>query len=256
VELQALEKLWPVELVRFNRAKQALLRSLPHDDPLLSPVDLLHTIECASDETLHTKALAFALDPSKPHGFGKDILVALLQTIGKIHQRAGVVAVLKRIQKSTVRIRVRPEHQFRLEGFRNRRVARSDIWIEAKARTKTAVIVIENKIRASESDGQLAWYEHKVRDWCKRAGHSRFLLLFLTPDGVVARTAESQWWVPVSYLQVAAALRLAWKRNKTAAGRNWLGLYINSITQGVIGMRPDLKAGITPARIKEYLGGT
>jgi hypothetical protein len=81
-------------------------------------------------------------------------------------------------------------------------------------------------------------------------------LLFLTPDGVEARTAKRQWWVPVSYLQVAAALRLAWKRNKTAPGRSWLGLYINSITQGVVGMRPDLNAGITPARIREYLGGT
>lgn len=254
LELEALEKVWPATRRNFIRKRRELLAAVPKDDPVRLTVDLLHSIKCASDETLHTQALAYALDPTQGHGFGKTVAQALLETIARLRPRAGAARVLRRIRKKNVKIRVRPEYRYRIEGYRNRSIARSDIWVEARVRKTSALIVIENKIGAAESEGQLTWYEQKARSWCRKEGHSRCLLIFLTRDGRIARTAKKHPWISLSYLQLAAALRTAWKRTTSSAGHSWLGLYIASISRGLLGMEPEEWDSVSLADIETYLG--
>jgi PD-(D/E)XK nuclease superfamily len=253
IELEKLLRQWPKALKQFKSERSALLSQIPPQDPLRLSVDLLQSIRCASDETLHTQALAYALDPERGHGFAKGVLVALLKTVSRLYPRAGAARVLRRVEKQNVTISVTPEFRFRVEGIRNRSVARSDIWIEAKVRESAALIVIENKIRAGESQGQLAWYERKVRIWCKQHG-ARYLLIFLSKDGKPPSSANTYPWVAISYLQLAAALRMAWRHNIRSAGAEWLALYIASITKGVLGMDLERWGGVKLADVQTYLG--
>jgi hypothetical protein len=253
-ELRELTKLWDGAERKLRRKREKLLRCLPSDDPMHLKVDLLHSIKCASDETLHTQALAYILDPSQKHGFGTSVLTALLETIAAINGRAGAARILHFTRRRTSQLRVTPEYRYRIEGYRDRSIARSDIWVETKARKKSSVLVIENKIGAAESYGQLAWYERKVQSWCKARGHNRHLLVFLTPDGRPASTSKKQKWIALSYLQLAAALRTAWIANRNAAGAEWLALYIASITQSVLGIDVDRPEGFSASKIETYLG--
>jgi hypothetical protein len=254
VELEALQKIWPEARKNFVAKRRKLLASVPEDDPVRLTVDLLHSIKCAADETLHTQALAYALDPMQGHEFGKSIAEALVETIADLRPRAGAARVLRRIRRKNVTLSVRPEYRYRVEGYRNRSIARSDIWVEARVRNNSALIIIENKVGAAESKGQLSWYEQKARSWCRKEGHSRCLLIFLTPDGRPARTAKKSRWISISYLQLAAALRIAWRRTRSSAGHGWLGLYIASITRGLLGMQPEEWDSVSLSDIQTYLG--
>ena len=253
-QLRQLDKLWPSAKREIEHKWERLMRTIPADDPIRREVDLLHSIKCASDESLHTQALAYILDPSQGHGFGNKVFAALLEKIAELNGRAGAARILHSIRRRTTRLRVAPEYRYRVEGFKDRSIARSDIWIEAHARKKSGVVVIENKIGAAESHGQLAWYERKVRSWCKARGHDRCLLMFLTPDGRASSTAEIQKWVPLSYLHLASALRSAWVKNRSVAGSEWLALYIASITRGVLGIDLDRAKGASVSDIEIYLG--
>ena len=76
-----------------------------------------------------------------------------------------MLALLRR-QRTTVSIT--PEYRYRMEGFRNRSLARCDIWITIRGRKDAALVIIENKIGAPEGKDQFEWYERKAREWCKR----------------------------------------------------------------------------------------
>lgn len=252
-ELTQLLRLWPKARTDFETERRRLLQEIPNDDPLRSAVDLLNPIRCASDETLHSQALAYALDPAQAHGLGRTVLVTMLRHIQSSYPKGGAARILKRVQKQSVHLTVTPEYRFRLEGIRNRSVARSDIWIQAKVRSRSALVIIENKIGASESDGQLGWYEHKVDAWCKKHG-ARSLLIFLTRDGQSPRTARAHKWIPLSYLGLAAILRKALLQCQGAEGAEWLRLYIASITRGVLGMRVERPQSVLLADLRKYLG--
>jgi hypothetical protein len=126
---------------------------------------------------------------------------------------------------------VTSEYRYSVEGSRIRSLARCDIWITLQARKKAALIVIENKIAAREGAGQLGWYEREARKWCKKH-KGRSLLVWLAPE----KRNASDGWANLSYLELASALRKAWRRNLRAVGRPWLGLYIAAITSGVLGI--------------------
>jgi hypothetical protein len=117
-------------------------------------------------------------------------------------------------------------------------------------------VVIENKIGAAESEGQLGWYERKVEAWCNARGHNRSLLVFLTPDGREPSSTQGKKWQPVSYLQLASVLRSVWIANRKAAGAGWLALYIASIMRGVLGVDLERPGGISADQIETYLGLT
>lgn len=253
-ELRSLLAWWPAVEKEYSRRRERLLRSLRDNDPARLKVDLLNPIKRASDETLHTQALAYILNPLERHGFGMEALRAILRTAAKVNGRIGASRVLRTVQGATTRVSVTPEYHYKISGFRNKSVARSDIWIEMQARKESSVVVLENKLGAAESDGQLGWYELKAKAWCSARDHDRFLLIFLTPDGREPSTSVSEEWMLLSYLHLAGALRHVWRRNQGAEGASWLALYISSILHGVVGIDLNRRGGFRPGQIETYLG--
>lgn len=114
--------------------------------------------------------------------------------------------------------------------------------------------MLENKIKAAESDGQLSWYERKAEAWCKARGHDRFLLVFLSREGKATATSQKKRWVALSYLELAAVLRAVWAETRPALGAQWLALYVASITQGVLGINLERPDNLTLVNIETYLG--
>lgn len=253
-DLDLLARLWPAVKKRVALERERLLRNVPKDDPLRLQVDLLGPIKCASDETLHTQALAYAMDPRTGHQLAKRVLISLLEFLHLKYPRSGAARVLKTARKAAARISVQPEYKYSVEGFRDRSTARSDIWVEIQVMKRSAVIVIENKIKAAESDGQLGWYERKAKGWCKARGHDRYLLVFLSRDGKDATTSDGKKWVLLSYLELAAVLRKVWSDMRPALGAQWLALYLASITRGVLGINLERQRGIRVPDLQTYLG--
>jgi hypothetical protein len=255
VELQNLERHWPAVKRAVQRKRIALSRAIPKDDPIRLQVDLLGPINCASNEVLHTQALAYAMDPHSSHQLAKHVLISILEFLRNMHPRSGAARVLRTARKAGARISVKPEYRYVVEGFRDKAVARTDIWIEIQVAKRSALVVVENKINAAESDGQLSWYERKAEAWCKARGHDRFLLVFLSKKGNDASTSANNRWVAMSYLQLAAALRKVWRKARSAPGAQWLALYIASITRGVLNIDLERHGGVTLLDIQTYLSG-
>jgi hypothetical protein len=253
-ELESLQRKWPAVRNRLERKRRHLLRAIPDDDPIRLQVDLLGPIKCASDETLHTQALAYVMDPQTGHQLSKHVLLSLLEFLRSKYPRSGAARVLKTARKAGARINVKPEYRYRVEGFRHRSVARSDVWIEIQVAQRSALIVLENKIKAPESDGQLSWYERKAEAWCKARGHDRFLLVFLSRKGKATTTSQNRKWVALSYLELAAVLRKVWAETRPALGAQWLALYVASITRGVLGINLERPDNLTLVEIETYLG--
>ncbi|MEW6690844.1 MAG: PD-(D/E)XK nuclease family protein [Pseudomonadota bacterium] len=253
-ELESLQRLWPAVRKQVERKRRHLLRAIPKDDPIRLQVDLLGPIKCASDETLHTQALAYAMDPQTGHQLAKHVVLSLLEFLRSKYPRSGAARVLRTARKAGARISVEPEYRYRVEGFRHKSAARSDIWIEIQGAKRSAVMVLENKIKAAESDGQLSWYERKAAAWCKARGHNRFLLIFLSREGQAATTYEKRRWVALSYLELASVLRKVWVEARPALGAQWLALYVASIMHGVLGINLKRHENFNLVDVQAYLG--
>jgi hypothetical protein len=257
LELDALTHYWPNVIREFDKKRHSLERKIPKDDPLRLPVDLLTPLNRRSDEILHTRALAYLLDPSNHHGFGKAILGAILQNVKQGDSCCSEAAayILGLLAGNSVRISVTPEYRYKVDGFRDRSVARPDIWIEVRMPSNAALVVIENKINACESNGQLGWYERKARLWCKHErGQAVSLLIFIAPEQREVKSSDTDEWAVLSYIELAAALRTVWKYKRRAVGRSWLGLYIASITRGLLELDISSSDGTNLAQIQTYLG--
>jgi hypothetical protein len=249
LQLDALSGHWPEIEKKISRTRRRLNQDIPKDDPIRLSVNLLAPIGRIRDENVHTRALAYLLDPSNPHGFRKRVLSSLIQKVQDIGPHGiGASKVLALLHRKWTKISVISEYRYRIEGFRHRSVARCDIWITLRARKDAAVVIIENKIDAPEGNGQLGWYERKAREWCKK-NNGRALLVYLASE-----KREKDKWVSLSYLDLASALRGAWIKDSRAAGRAWLGLYIAAITGGVLGFDTSRLQDIALTDIEAYLG--
>jgi hypothetical protein len=75
---------------------------------------LLTPIEQASDENLHTRALAYLFNPGKPHGFGKDVFAAILE---KLPQGAEMSEVSRLAHRERLTVNVEAEYRSRIEAL-------------------------------------------------------------------------------------------------------------------------------------------
>lgn len=214
-----------------------LLRNAP-DDPILSRDSLLKPMNAELNERLHTQTLAYLFDGKKPHKFGAGVFAAFVSAMPHGSGARKISALLK---GSRTTITVEPEYWFANDCI--------DLWIEIRARSRYALVVIENKIDAPETRDQLRRYQKKARDWCNKHSRAPYLLVYLTPEG---ETASSDQWVSFSYLQLASVLRQIWNRNRRAYGRTWLSMYIATITRGVLEINPERDMSLTD--LKSYLG--
>jgi hypothetical protein len=260
LELDALNHYWPAVQHEFDRKRRLLDREIPKDDPIRLAVDLLGPIKRRDGELLHTQALAYLLDPSSDHGLGTGVLAAILRRLGqRVVCRAQTTRILRLLERKDVKTTVTPEYHYKVEGFRERSSARPDIWIDIDTDAEAALIIIENKINAPESNHQLAWCERKARQWCKREQRKPkrafSLLIFIASDRRDVKSSEFDEWAVLPYVELAAALRTVWKRRRRAVGRPWLGLYIASITRGLLGLDVSSSANTDLTEIEVYLGG-
>lgn len=249
--LSGLNEHWSALEKQILKQRRTLSNEIDEDDPIRIPVDLLSPIKRQSDETIHTRALAYLLNPSEEHGLGKDVLAAILT---KLPRGKGAAKLAELLRQKRTRVDVFPEYRYSIEGSSTRSVARNDIRIEMRTNNKAALIVIENKIDAREGEGQLGWYEADARNWRKK-NKGRSLLVYLGRKKRQTKLDDDQW-LSLTYLDLASALRNVWRRRRSrlAPGHAWLGLYISAITRGVLGIDINRLEATTIKNIDTYLG--
>jgi hypothetical protein len=191
---------------------------LPTDDPLFCPISLFGTIDYGRMETAHTNALAWLLDPSRPHDFGDSLLRSLLSWykgtphVGQLH-------------------RVKVANEYLISG------GRLDIHVEGEwedsGATTPWVLIVEAKIDAWEGEDQLPKYDK----WLAAHARGRLpLRIFLTADGRLP--AGSDEWKPMSFLQMVQVFRKTYSDLKEAAGFHFLRFYLAGVLQDICGFSP------------------
>jgi hypothetical protein len=211
--------------------------------PLDSSLDLLSPLGKALHEPTHTQILAFLMDPGKPHGLGIRVLREVFKMMGRLipgEDSFERLAFDSAQSTDTLRrIRVTAEHVNELDGCN----ARCDLWLELEDDHRSLIVVIENKVGASEHGDQLKTYEEAL--W-RRAKERRRLsleakLVYLTPDGRLPdQDFDRRLWLPVSYTNLAACLAHA-SRDAPDPGKTLLNLYNSTILRYVLGVpsHPD-----------------
>ena len=198
----ALDELGQLFAVENDRARLALERleedgaDLQRLDGMLAEwrdeVDVFDALGLHGDEQFHSNLLAWLLDPRGSHGLGDHFLLRFLAASGA--PRAIPASDLP----STV---VRREKSLELDGD----YGRLDIWmlnVDAEF-----VCAVENKVWASEGEGQLAWYRKVLA--CDHHGQ-RVHLVFLTPRGVPPDDPqEREHWMTMSYTDILRLVSLA-----------------------------------------------
>ena len=204
----------------FVKRAQAIASSLPPDHPIMMPFGLLGDLSIAQlHETMHTRMLAWLLDPDMPHRFGTVLLRALLNEAG-----AGL------LELTNVQVHTEfplPSDLGRVDIFATGKTVDSEeswgLWIEAKSKQVT-----------QEGQDQLSRYEQHRSAW-RRNTAGRDYGIFLTPDGRYTRSTENpQQWVTLSYSRLADLLWREAGSHRDALGFEWLRLYLSSIIKGYL----------------------
>lgn len=182
-------------------------------------VDVFDALRLHGDEQFHSDLLAWLLDPRGSHGLGDDFLQGFLAASGASR------ALRAADWPSTI---VRREKSIELDG----EYGRLDIWVLNQE--ANFVCAVENKVWASEGEGQLAWY----RKVLARDHHGqRVHLVFLTPRGVMPDDpAERERWTAVSYTDI---LRLV-EGTMAAAGDTANGDVLAVLRQYAITLRRNI----------------
>lgn len=234
IQLAALETHWARIKKKIEKRRRTLAQRIPPDDPIKLSVDLLTPIGCDTDENLYTQALAYLCDERNEHDLQRSVLICILRKIKTLCPRGSTAfsaagrALYMMDRKGAI---IDPRAEYKHD------TGRSDVWITLRHKQNHALIVIENKIGAHVRAEQLAGYRNEAQSWCKHHHAPPPLLVLLTRKD---EEKEKENWVNLTYLQLASALRQVWMANKNSTGAPWLGLYISSITAGVLDI--DVKA--------------
>jgi hypothetical protein len=217
------------------------LDQVPCDDPLHGPVSLFRTMDFGRLETAHTRALAWMLDNRREHGFGNQLLEALLR-----HLMKG-----RRIRVTHVD---NVESEF-LIHFGPARTEAGRIDVLAKGRWEEMgkevswLLVIEAKIDAEESEDQLSQYD----DWLKRYSQpTEVIRVFLTPNGRAPRTSPA--WKVLSFVDLASVFRRVLPGLKDTPGYHFLRYYLTGVLQDICGWPASISSDCkNPYAVVDYL---
>jgi hypothetical protein len=245
-DLAELKSLWDQIESKANKSRQQVIQDIPRNDPLRLKVDLLRPMARIKDENLHTRVLAYLLDENNGHGFGRGVLIPLLEKINSLCQHPASRAASSKARHlcgaKQTKVSVIPEYRFPVKRIRNRSAGRNDIVVEFRATDCAVLVVIENKIEALVRKGQLETYETESRNWCKRErtkGKSTYALHILLTRETREEQKPEENWVTLTYLNLASILRNSFFKYPEAKGRQFLQLYIASITNGLLGIDID-----------------
>lgn len=251
IELEILKKHWKELDDSIRKGREEARNKIPADDPIRLHLDLLTPLDCISDEIIHTRALAYLLRPTQSHGLSaaNGVLAEILTRLPAETCATEILAILRGDQ---ARVEVTPEYRYSIEGFGERSLARCDMWIEIHSKSDAALIIIENKIGSLEHGDQTKWYKNEAKNWRNKYKYKkgRSILIWLAPD----ERGAGDNWISLRYIALASALRAVWCRNECSPDfRAWLGFYIASITQGILGMDVG-SADLSINDINLYLG--
>jgi hypothetical protein len=231
--LQRLADLARVGVNRFEEWRLAVEAS--KRDPSLLGVDLLGVMGRERDETAHTQVLASLIDRAP---FSSRLL-----------DRLGAAAGQSKIDTSKGKPSVLAEHGVRA-GEADRRL---DLLIEVGGEDDRLVVVVENKIDAKDSEGQLDDYA----SWARSRSSQEPLLVYLTPRGDPPTMAQQAGvWVPVSYMRLLEEWRRVLRDEERTPGP-WvevLRLYLATLARHICGVRLRPGASLSEqVRMIEYL---
>lgn len=205
--------------------------------PLGWDLDLLSPLGKGRNEVLHTQCLAYLLDHRQNHGIGIRALREFFALLGRLIPGEDI---FEKLSKDTVenaerlrQVRVFAERRVDSRGERGTAVMdrRCDIWLELIEEGRSIVVVIENKIDATEHDSQLAAYEQAVWRWAQDRRQLSFdaKLIFLSPNRILPEGKDDQkLWLAVGYTELAAALVHA-TRDAPEPGRTYVLLYVATL---------------------------
>lgn len=171
---------------------------------LLSQPTLFDVLGISQDELVHSRMLAWLLDPMGSHGAGAKPLRRFLYTASKLAYAEGVdfgvngypITPLLAETFSLADVRVRCEY-----SLSNKR--RPDLVIWSDLENERWLCVVENKVLSDEGEEQTTSY---YKEMLKSFPPERFryrLFVYLTPEG---NRPESKRFVPISYSKVTGML--------------------------------------------------
>jgi hypothetical protein len=160
--------------------------------------DWLGVLGKQRDELVHSRMIAWLLDPCRPHGLGSRLLKAIAAEVSGEEVRD--------LERARVRCEV-PVGEGRI-----------DILV---TREPDFHLLIENKVDADEASDQCRYY----REHAEYPG-ARFV--FLTPDG---RRASDEAFVCLSYRRLSALLAQVLRDAPGAAARHIAEEYLRTLSQ-------------------------
>jgi hypothetical protein len=217
------------------------LRPVAKDSPLLCPIGLFGPMGLGRLETSHTHALSWLLNPKAEHGFGGQLIRALLGEIAPNRQRSSFSVrevVSERLCRST----------------KDADCGRTDIWIEGSWNTKSKpnkwVIVIEAKVDAREGEHQLSLYDQQLESY--RARGYEVYGIFLTPTGIKGSNSS---WDKLSFQELARSFLATAPKLADKPGYDFFRLYVASVLTDISGI-PTGPPAHNPYGLLSFLKGT
>ncbi len=220
------------ELVRTRLAQ------ISDDDPLRCPISLFRTMDSGRLETAHTQTLAWLLD-NKEHGFGDALLAALV----------GQLADREQFDRFEVE-NVVSEHPLDTSAGQGRLDVLAKGGWEIGSERVRFMLVIEAKVDASESEGQLDMYD----DWLSiHAADREIFRVFLTPDSHSPETGCEDW-LTLSFQNLVQIFRKVYPKLKRTPGFHFLRFYLSGVLQDICGWPREVTADTSdPYAVASYL---
>lgn len=160
----------------------------------LKRFNIFRTLNVVRAENKHSDFFVFLLDPQETHRLGDRVLKGFLANVVR-NRNLGITAL--KIQLSPIT----DTRVYREVSVKGEERGRIDILIETVIGDQSWIIVIENKVDATQSKGQLLRYrEHCERKYKKL----NKLFLYLTPDGF--EEPDDEKWETVTYKDVLESL--------------------------------------------------
>lgn len=217
---------------------QARVETLPDDDPLKCPISLFRTMDAGRLEIAHTRTLGWLLDPTREHGFGTTLLVALLRRLYGESSCKGIRVL-------------RTASEYPIDGAEVG--GRLDVVMEGtweNGPRNAWVLVIEAKVDAGEGEDQLQRYE----EWLRTNGRCREpLRVFLTTDGRLPKSNADDWEC-LSFLELVRIFRVAYSGLRQAPGFHFLRFYLAGVLQDICQLPCNVESEITdPYAVASYL---
>jgi hypothetical protein len=168
-------------------------------------------------EVRHGYFLAYCLDPQRPHGFGSELLSALMRAAAGAYRREGAA--------NGGGITPLDVHLMNFDGAQVRREWKN-IDLVAIVPEERLVIPIELKIESDEHSGQLGRYLRLVRDQWPQARGWRHLPLYLTKYGDAA-SEDGEGWLALHLADIAHEFeRVVQKVSGAPAAQMQMGAYL------------------------------